>query len=167
VKNIFAMKNAFLITILLASYVVCQAQQPVNCLAMNCFLADASSNDDKTVRLQNTIRKQQIEINMLNEQIISMKSFINTNTNFNALKYSISDALEMQYRNKKVLEYYIDSKAKEAYIIIFNNNNQVVREYPLDLGMKSLLLINQKKLREGTYTYKLFINGVDICSRNL
>ncbi len=161
------MKNAILTALLMAAYMVCPAQQSVNCLAMNCYLADAGINNEKIVQLQNTIHSQQTEINHLKDQMVSMKTFINANTNFNALKYSLSDALDLQYDNKKVIEYFVDAKAQEAYIIILNETNLIVREYPLDLGVKSLLLVNQKKLREGSYTYKLFINGVDVCSRSL
>lgn len=161
------MKNALIILALLAAYLVCPAQPAVHCIASACFLADVNNGNDFLQQSYRSDDNHRTEINNLNEQFVSMKSFINANTDFNALKYKVADANDIQVQNKKVLEYFIDAKAKEAYLIIYNDHNQVVYEYPLDLGMKSYLLLNQKKLREGAHTYKLFINGVDVCSRSL
>lgn len=161
------MKNALLTFAFLAAYMVCPAQHFMNGENSSGLLADIGNSSDKIQHLQYTIRTQQTQIHFLHEQIVSMKSFIAANTNFNALKYSIIDAQDFQRPGKKVLEYFVDAKADEAYIIIYNENNRILREYPLDLGMKSYLQINKKKLTEGQHTLKLFINGVDVCSRSL
>lgn len=161
------MKNAILSFALIAANWVCYAQQFVSCISSNCYLSEVKS-DINFNQQQITIHNNNLsESNKLNEQIVPMKSFITHNTNFKALNYSLTEILEMQKENKKVLEYFVDAKAKEAYIVIYNDQNKIIREYPLDLGMKSYLLVNQKKLREGKYTYKLFIDGIDVCSRSL
>ncbi len=162
------MKKIILTLALIVGYMTCTAQQTINCLSTNCFLASNDiNNDELNNALQADAIKQKNQIKYLCEQAFTMKSFISSYTDFNTLTYSLSDAIDMGYEQKSVIEYYIDPKAQDAAIVIINDANQIVREYPLDLGMKTLLLVNKKKLHDARYTYKLFINGVDVCYRNL
>lgn len=150
------MKKLFTLLMMFTLLTQVEAQQKVNVKKID----DSNTQKQLVDELKENIDIQASIINELYDQVAELENQLKSIPDIKSLQHSLSNAAPNPSADKSVLEYFADSKAENAYLIVYDYRQQIIKEYPLDLGVKGYIQINSRSLENGTYICSLVINNV-------